>query len=114
MTQFVISIAGNALGHVTIKVAQRCNIGWIPSLDPAQLVLLSPQVCFDQLDGCRKSQERGVPFRKLSSAVARRLRTAFPTQNDTRRQGSTSDSDAFQKRTPLYYTLPMVLNIFIV
>ena len=27
--QCVIRIAGNVLGHVTIKVAQRCNIGWI-------------------------------------------------------------------------------------
>jgi hypothetical protein len=84
VTQFVISIVGNVLGHVPIKVAQRCDIGWIPSLDAAQLVVLLPQVCFYQFDGCGKSQERSVPFRKLPGAAARRLSTALAAQYDTR------------------------------
>jgi hypothetical protein len=83
-------------------------------LKPALVLPGLHRVCFDQFDGCRQSQKRSVPFRKLHSAAARRLRMALATQHHACGQCSASDSNAPEERTPLCHLMPMASNVFIV
>ena len=52
MAQFVVSIVGDVLRHITVKVAECGDVGRIPALDSSQFVVLLPQISLDEF-GCR-------------------------------------------------------------
>ena len=79
MAQFIVGIMGDVLGHISIKVAERGDVGWIASLDSSQFVVLLPQISLYEFCGRREPQERSIAFGKLACAPYG-LRVTFGSQ----------------------------------
>jgi len=60
VAHFIVDIVSDVLGHITVQILEREDIGWIASLGTAKLRVLSPQIGLDDFGGCKKLEDRGV------------------------------------------------------
>jgi hypothetical protein len=86
VTQFIIVIVGNILGHVAIKILERkfvrriSDVGWavVGFGGSSQLVVLRPQIALYNLGPCRKPEKIRITFGEAPTAL--RPRFAFGHQ----------------------------------
>ena len=76
MAQFIISVIGDVLRHIAIKVAECGYVGRIASLNSSQLVVLLPQISLYDFRCRCEPQEGGIAFGQLACAP-RSLRKAL-------------------------------------
>ena len=106
MTEFVIRIVSDVLGHVAIEVFKRRDIGRISSLNPTEFVVLLPQVTLDKFDCRQELEDRNVAFCESGVASFRVSRQRHG------RQCGASDTQALQEGSPPDDAIPPGVNIF--
>ncbi len=81
MTQFIIGIIANILGHVAIEILERkfirriSDIGWavVGFGGSAQLIVLGPQIALHDFGPGRESKKIRIALGKCSTALALRF-----------------------------------------
>jgi hypothetical protein len=81
VTQLIIVIIGNILGHIAIEILERKFVGRISDVGctivgfcgSAQLIVLRPQIALYDLDPCRKPEKVRIAFGKSSTTLLLRL-----------------------------------------
>jgi hypothetical protein len=87
VTQFIIGIVANILGHVGIKILERKFVSWISDVSwavvgccgSAQLIVLGPQIALHDFGPCREPEKIRIAFGKFACARCF-LRFAFGHQ----------------------------------
>jgi hypothetical protein len=81
VTQFIIVIVGNILGHIAIEILERkfvrriSHVGWaVVGLGGApKLIVLRPQIALYNLDPCCEPEKVRITFGKASTALRPRF-----------------------------------------
>ena len=85
MTQFIIGIVGNILGHVTIEILERKNVGRISDVRWAvvglcgstQLIVLGPQIALDDFRPCCEPEKIRIALAESAFAFVALVRLRF-------------------------------------
>src|SRR2546423_1150606 len=107
MTDLVVGVIRDVLRHVPVQVRQCRHIRGGPPVLTTELVVLLPQVAFDQLGRREEPQDRNVTPRKSAAASHRCGRKQGAARNRRR----TGQTDAPQERAPPDDPPPLCLNV---
>ena len=103
----VIGVVADVLRQVLVEVLQRGRVGTVAALDASELVVLRPQIGFDQLGSGKEAQDvdvaTGDPGR-LGNCLTREQRAA-------RQCGSTGNTDPLQERASTDHALPQRMHV---
>jgi hypothetical protein len=86
VTQLIIVIVGNILGHVAIEILERkfvrriSDVGWavVGFGGPSQLIVLRPQIALYDLGPCCEPEKIRITFGKASTALRPRFAFGHP------------------------------------
>ncbi len=99
VTQLVVGVIADVLGHVAIEIRQRSHVRRVAAVGAPELVVLLPQVDLDQLDRGQQAQDRDVAGGQRATASHRRAREhgatghcGDPGESDTPEKGSAPES----------------------
>ena len=76
MSDLIVGVVVDVLGHVLVQHGKRLGVGWTPSsawnltiLDAAELIILLPQISFDEFYCRQESENVRVSPRETAATI---------------------------------------------